>query len=132
MRLLALLLVPFTLFAPQRRIFAVAAEPHAVVVQTFKGQVSWYGDHEAGRKTACGQRFDPAAFTVAHPYLPCGTWVRVSNGSRSTFAKVTDRGPYAEGREMDVSPAVRDRIALHGVIQAKIEVVRFPDGTYPK
>lgn len=129
MRLFAILLLPMTLFAPQR---LIVAEPHPVTVKSFRGAISWYGDHEAGRRTACGTRFDPTALTAAHPYLPCGTWVRVTNGKHSTFAKVMDRGPYAGGREMDVSPAVRDRIGLHGVIQAKIEVVRFPDGTFPK
>lgn len=129
MRLLILLLIPTMLLAPQRR--CLAATPTPVVVKTFRGLVSWYGGAFVGKKTACGITFDPDAFTVAHPYLPCGTWVRVSNGKHSTFAKVTDRGPYAEGREMDVSPAVAARIDLHGVSYAKIEVVRFPDGKYP-
>lgn len=92
------------------------------------GMASWYGDHWAGRKTACGQLFDPDRLTAAHPYLKCGTWVRVTNVAtgHSEFARITDRGPYEEGREIDVSERVAKRIDLEkfGVAKVKIEVVR--------
>lgn len=92
------------------------------------GMSSWYGDHWAGRKTACGQRFDPTRLTVAHPYLKCGTMVRVTSvrTGHSAFAQVTDRGPYEEGREMDVSEAVAKRIGIKkfGVERVKIEVLQ--------
>src|SRR4029077_20853885 len=69
------------------------------------GMASWYGDHWKGRKTACGQRFDPERLTVAHPHLKCGTVVRVTNArtGRNEYARVTDRGPHVEGREIDLS-----------------------------
>jgi len=96
------------------------------------GQASWYGDHWRGHKTACGQLFDPDKLTVAHPILPCGTWVRVTSvrTQRSEFAKVTDRGPYEEGREIDVSERVAKRIGLrhYGVERVKLEIVREADG----
>lgn len=92
------------------------------------GMASWYGDEWAGRKTACGQLFDPDRLTAAHPYLPCGTWVRVTNvrTGHSEFARITDRGPYQEGREIDVSARVAKRIDLqkYGVEKVMIEVVR--------
>jgi rare lipoprotein A len=92
------------------------------------GMASWYGDEWTGRKTACGQRFDPERLTAAHPYLPCGTWVRITNPrtGHSEFARITDRGPYEEGREIDVSARVARRIDLVklGVERVKIEVVR--------
>ena len=92
------------------------------------GMVSWYGDQWTGKKTACGQRFDPQRLTAAHPYLPCGTWVRVTNvrTGHSEFARIIDRGPYEDGREMDVSARVADRIDLkkYGVEKVKIEIVR--------
>jgi rare lipoprotein A len=95
------------------------------------GMASWYGDDWAGRKTACGQLFDPDRLTAAHPYLKCGTWVRITNvrTNHSEFAKITDRGPYAEGREIDVSARVARRIDLEqlGVEKVKIEVVRSAD-----
>jgi rare lipoprotein A len=92
------------------------------------GMASWYGEQWRGKKTACGQRYDPDRLVAAHPYLPCGTWVRVTNvrTGHSEFARVIDRGPYEEGREMDVSERVADRIDLkkYGVEKVKIEIVR--------
>src|SRR5271168_4927948 len=72
------------------------------------GMSSWYGDDWNGRKTACGGQFDSQALTAAHPYLPCGTWVRVTciRTGLSEFARVTDRGPYEGGREIDVTERV--------------------------
>lgn len=88
---------------------------------------SWYGDAWKGKKTACGQRFDPEALTAAHPYLKCGTWLRITNvrTRHSEFAEVTDRGPYEEGREIDVSARVARRIDIkkYGVEKVKIEIV---------
>lgn len=96
--------------------------------QPWYGMASWYGDQWTGRKTACGQPFDPERLTAAHPYLPCGTWVRVTNvrTGHSSFARITDRGPYEEGREIDVSARVAKRIDLQkfGVEKVKIEIVR--------
>jgi rare lipoprotein A len=92
------------------------------------GMASWYGIHWTGRKTACGGRFDPTRLTVAHPYLKCGTIVQVTSlrTKRSSLAQVTDRGPYEEGREMDVSEAVAKKIGIkkYGVEKIKIEVVQ--------
>jgi rare lipoprotein A len=92
------------------------------------GMASWYGDHWNGRKTACGQIFDSEKLTAAHPYLPCGTWLRVTNvrTGHSEFARVTDRGPYSEGREIDLSERVARRIDIieHGVEKVKIEIIR--------
>jgi len=92
------------------------------------GMASWYGEQWRGKKTACGQRYDPDRLVAAHPYLPCGTWVRVTNvrTGHSEFARIIDRGPYEDGREMDVSARVADRIDLkkYGVEKVKIEIVR--------
>lgn len=97
------------------------------VTAVWYGMSSWYGDDWAGKKTACGQRFDPNRLTAAHPYLACGTWLRITNvrTGHSEFARVTDRGPYEEGREIDVSARVARKIDLKkfGVEKVKIEVV---------
>jgi rare lipoprotein A len=107
---------------------AEKAKPPRVVGKPWYGMASWYGQHWEGRKTACGQVFHQENLTAAHPYLPCGTWVRVTNvrTGHSEFARVTDRGPYEGGREMDVSERVAKRIDLteYGVEQVKIEIVR--------
>ena len=106
--------------------------PKLAYSKPWYGQASWYGDHWAGRMTACGKPFDPNALTAAHPTLPCGTWLRVTNvrTGHSEFAKVTDRGPYEEGREIDVSERVAKRIGLthYGVEKVKLEIVRDADG----
>jgi rare lipoprotein A len=98
------------------------------VIKMWEGMASWYGDQWKGRKTACGQRFDPEALTAAHPSLPCGTWLRVTNvrTGQWEFAKVTDRGPYEEGREIDVTERVAKKIGIrhYGVEMVKLEVVR--------
>lgn len=92
------------------------------------GMASWYGDQWAGKKTACGEKFDPQRLTAAHPYLKCGTWLRVTSvrTGRSSMARVTDRGPYEEGREIDLSQRVAKSIGItkFGVERVKIEVVQ--------
>ena len=128
-KLLAILtiLVALPMLALEARAPQVVAIP-LKLSKPWYGMSSWYGDHWAGRKTACGKPFDPQRLTVAHPYLKCGTWVRVMNvrTGHSAFAQVTDRGPYEEGREMDVSEAVAKRIDLkkYGVETIRIEVVQ--------
>jgi len=96
--------------------------------KTWFGMASWYGDHWKDRKTACGQRFDPERLTAAHPYLKCGTVLRVTSvrTGRSEFVRVTDRGPYAEGREIDLSARVAKQIGImkFGVAKVKMEVVQ--------
>ncbi|VVB50888.1 Lytic transglycolase [uncultured archaeon] len=103
------------------------------VVKAWQGMVSWYGKEWAGKKMANGHLYDPQALTAAHPVLSFGTWVRVTNltSGRSEFAKITDRGPYVEGREMDVSERVAERIGIKevGVAHVKIEIIRFADGS---
>ena len=107
---------------------AAPAIPPTTISKPWYGMASWYGDHWKGRKTACGQLFDPEALTAAHPVLPCGTWVRVTNvrTGKSEFAKITDRGPYEEGREIDVTERIAKRIGIthFGVERVKLEVVR--------
>lgn len=128
-KLLAILTVLFLL--PLMDMRAQAPERKTADVKFSRpwyGQASWYGNHWAGHKTACGHRFDPQALTAAHPVLPCGTWLRVTNvrTGHSEFARVTDRGPYEEGREIDVSERVANRIDLKkfGTERVKLEVVR--------
>lgn len=72
-----------------------------------KGVASWYGGRFHGRKTASGEIFDMNALTAAHPTLPLGSWVRVTNtlNHKSVILKVNDRGPYHKGRLIDVSKA---------------------------
>jgi len=69
------------------------------------GVASWYGDYFQGRPTASGELYDMHELTAAHPTLPLGTLVRVTNlrNGRSVVLRVNDRGPVVDGRIIDVS-----------------------------
>jgi len=93
------------------------------------GVASWYGTHFQGRKTAGGERFDMNLMTCAHPTLPMGTWLRVTNlkNHRTTFVRVNDRGPVQDGRIVDLSFAAARTLGLVGVGRVKLESVRDSD-----
>jgi len=80
------------------------------------GMASYYGSELAGRRTASGERFDPADLTAAHRTLPFGSKVRVTNTrtGQSVVVRINDRGPFARGRVIDVSRAAASRIGLIG------------------
>lgn len=88
------------------------------------GIASWYGQREAGRKTASGTVFDPAIPSAAHRSLPLGTCVRVTRleSGQSVTVPITDRGPYIRGRMIDLSRAAAERI---GMIQSGLARVRM-------
>jgi rare lipoprotein A len=69
------------------------------------GTASWYGEQFQGRETASGEPFDMRDFTAAHPTLPLGTFVRVTNlkNGKSVVVRINDRGPVVDGRIIDVS-----------------------------
>ena len=74
-------------------------------IKSWVGNASWYGTEFNGKKTANGERFNAEGLTAAHPSLPFGSWVRVVNPKNGKFevVRINDRGPYQEGREIDVS-----------------------------
>ncbi len=69
------------------------------------GMASWYGPYFHGRLTATGEIFDQNQLTAAHPTLPFGTFLRVTNldNGRSVIVRVNDRGPYFDNRVLDLS-----------------------------
>jgi rare lipoprotein A len=93
-----------------------------------QGEASYYGAAFAGRRTASGERFDPAALTAAHRTLPIGAKLRVTNlaNGKSVVVRVNDRGPGARSRILDMSFAAAQQIAMirSGTAQVKIERVR--------
>jgi rare lipoprotein A len=103
---------------------APAATP---VADAAEGKLAYYGKKFAGRKTASGERFNPAALTMAHKTLPMGTLVRITNvkTKRSVVVRVNDRGPSQADRIGDVSLAAARKLGmLHaGVVTAKLQVV---------
>ena len=92
-----------------------------------EGLVSWYGAAFHDRPTASGERFDSDGYTMAHPTLPFGTEVRVTNlrNGRSVVVRVNDRGPHVGQRIADLSQAAAAQIGMlrRGVVRARIEVV---------
>lgn len=90
------------------------------------GKASWYGPGFHGKKTASGQVFNQHALTAAHPHLPLGSRVRVTNLKNGKQVEVTinDRGPHKAGRIIDLSRAAAKKIAMGGL--AKVKVVAVP------
>jgi rare lipoprotein A len=93
------------------------------------GIASWYGSHFQGRKTAAGEPFDMNTMTCAHPTLPMGTWLRVTNlkNRKTAFVRVNDRGPVTDGRIVDLSYAAAQSLGLGGIGRVKLEAVREGD-----
>src|SRR5688500_2730559 len=79
--------------------------PDSLAVCQPEGGASFYGASFEGRRTASGERFDPDELTAAHPTLPFGTRVRVTNlgNDKTVVVRINDRGPYRRGRIIDVS-----------------------------
>jgi rare lipoprotein A len=89
-----------------------------------QGRASWYGRAFHGRKTASGERFNMNALTAAHRTLPLSSWVRVTNqaNNKSVVVKITDRGPYARGRIIDLSYAAAAVIGMRGVGTSAVKI----------
>ena len=90
------------------------------------GQASWYGPRFHGKKTATGERFNQNRLTAAHRSLPLGTRVEVTNlkNGRKVQVRINDRGPYVNGRVIDLSRAAAQRLGMvaAGTTPVSIEV----------
>jgi rare lipoprotein A (peptidoglycan hydrolase) len=91
---------------------------------------SWYGEDFDGQPTANGETYDMYGETAAHPTLPLGSIVRVVNprNHRSQIVRINDRGPYVEGRELDVSYEVARRLGFDhsGLAKVRLELLKVP------
>lgn len=89
------------------------------------GKASYYADKFDGRKTASGATFNQRKLTAAHKTLPFGTKVKVTNltNGKTVKVKVTDRGPFVEGRIIDLSKKAAEKIKMvnAGVVQVEIK-----------
>ena len=92
------------------------------------GTASWYGDYFQGKPTASGEPYDMYDLTAAHPSLPLGTLVRVTNlrNGRAVVVRVNDRGPVVPGRIMDVSynTARVLQFKAQGVQRVRLDIVQ--------
>lgn len=102
-----------------------AAETQAKPEGKSHGIASFYSQ---GNRTASGEKFDPSELTAAHPTLPFGTRLRVTNQhtGRSVTVRVNDRGPYVPGRVVDVSYSAAQELGMvgRGVAPVKLDVVQ--------
>jgi rare lipoprotein A len=78
------------------------------------GRASWYGGKFHGRKTANGEVYDMYKYTAASKTLPFHTCLLVTLRNKSVYVRITDRGPYVEGREIDLSMGAAEKIGLIG------------------
>lgn len=96
------------------------------------GFASWYGAQHQGRRTASGEVFDMNRLTAAHRTLPFGTRLLVTNRdtSQSTEVRVNDRGPFVDGRVLDVSYAAARQLGAvgAGIFPVKLRVIALPGG----
>jgi rare lipoprotein A len=85
---------------------------------------SWYGPEFQGRPTSSGEIFDMYAFTCAHKEYPFGTELKVTNlsNNKNTRCVVNDRGPFVDGRDLDLSYAAAKAIDLIGPGTRKVKV----------
>lgn len=102
-------------------------------LKTWVAVSSWYGEDFDGQQTANGEIYDMYAATAAHPTLPLGSIVRVINlrNHRSEIVRINDRGPYIEGRDLDVSYGVAQRLGFvhRGLDRVRIELLEVPSRT---
>ncbi len=103
--------------------------------ELFKSNVtaSYYATKFHGQKTASGETFNMYAFTAAHKDLPFNTLLKVTNlaNGKSVQVRVNDRGPFAPGREIDLSVAAAEKLDMlvSGTAQVSIEIVQLGETT---
>ena len=104
--------------------FEPPAPPEPLSQIIGSGRASYYGKRFHGRRTANGERFDMHAMTAAHPTLPFGSKVRVTNArtGRQVIVRINDRGPFAKSRVIDLSRAAAKRIGMISRGHAKVEL----------
>ena len=128
---LALPLAVFVLSgcAKKHRVTA-AASPQPPIRSAETGLASWYGHPYHGRAASNGEIYDMEKLTAAHRTLPFGTWVHVTNlaNNKSVDVRIIDRGPFIDGRVIDLSHAAAQTIDLigPGVAEVRIDILSAP------
>lgn len=86
---------------------------------------SWYGPRFHGKVTANGEIYNQTALTAAHKTLPFGTLLQITNlkNGKSIIVRINDRGPYIEGRDLDLSKGTAKSLGIlhRGVVKVKVE-----------
>ncbi|MCX8491272.1 MAG: septal ring lytic transglycosylase RlpA family protein [Cyclobacteriaceae bacterium] len=104
----------------------------SAMAQVQTGKASFYADKFEGSPTASGEKYRASKLTAAHKTLPFGTKVRVTNlaNNESVVVTINDRGPFVEGRIIDVSKSAAERLSFfnQGTAEVKLEIVDATDG----
>jgi rare lipoprotein A len=129
---------PATVLTPSPATAQPAAPPPAAAAQStdaMEGLAAVYSDKLNGRKTASGQVFRQSELMAAHPSLPFGTKVSVTNtkNNKSVEVRINDRGPTQAGRVIDLSSAAAAKVGIRktGTAPVKLEVVGEPSAKKP-
>ena len=101
-----------------------------------KGIASWYGfetrNQKGGHMTANGEAFDPNGLNAAHKYLPLPTYVKVTNleNNKSIILRVNDRGPFVDGRIIDLSAGAAKKLGYYkkGTARVLVETIEVSRG----
>ncbi|HXP16728.1 MAG TPA: septal ring lytic transglycosylase RlpA family protein [Terriglobales bacterium] len=138
-RTLATVLLVVSLGAAQRPASSESGRTRNLVTQSARGEAgrakpyqigtaSWYGDYFQGKATASGEPYNMYDLTAAHPTLPLGSWVRVTNlrNGRAVVVRINDRGPVVPGRIIDLSynTARVLQFKAQGLQRVRLDVVR--------
>lgn len=102
------------------------------IAQIQTGKASFYADKFEGRPTASGEKYKHRKLTAAHKSLPFGTKVKVTNVANSQSVEVTinDRGPYVDGRIIDLSKSAAEKLGFisQGLAEVQVEVIDAGQG----
>src|SRR6202167_4401034 len=114
---------------PSRSAHIKPDNPELAKTQAYQiGTASWYGEYFDGKPTASGEDFDMYDMTAAHPTLPLGSYVRVTNlrNGRVVVVKVNDRGPVVPGRIIDLSYGAAKVLQFdqRGLQRVRLDLVR--------
>ncbi len=103
----------------------------ALIVQGEEGIASWYGHPYHGRQTASGEIYNMYEISAAHRTLPFGTQVRVHNleNGYDVMVRINDRGPFVEGRIIDLSYAAAQAVHMPSTALVRLEILGLGSGS---
>jgi rare lipoprotein A len=115
--------------APSRSAQTKPDNPKNAKTQPYQiGTASWYGEYFDGKPTASGEDYDMYDMTAAHPTLPLGSYVRVTNlrNGKVVVVKVNDRGPIVPGRIIDLSYGAAHALQFdqRGLQKVRLDLVK--------
>jgi len=129
---LSLVILLLSSCAKKHRVTAVTT-PAPQTYSQETGLASWYGHPYHGRAASNGEIYDMEKLTAAHRTLPFGTWVHVTNlaNNKSVDVRIIDRGPFIDGRIIDLSHAAAQAINMigPGVAEVRVDILSAPQIT---